>query len=476
MLTYLKRQTDLITLIFWIIIVIFYMDLGGIIQSSDGEMNILAIPSQFVITLMAYVFFYLRYAKSNYNYTNKRFIDYYTLIIIIWYAYYLIWYYWLNNPYFPGFIRLLARNTRMLMQGLIVFPIIYFATNNLYDFIKILTWSTFSIILLFVITLLTGIPFIAINTEPRVFINLNRHFLLGEGLLAFSLPIALSYSMMKFKSDKLTIWSGAMVILYYCLTLTRANIVGIIEHIFIISFIVNYIHSKKIHKMFQRIMDIRYSAAIMVAIISLWLLFPLYLNSLGPIAKNTISVFTGWETDLEIVDARLSLTQKVGIVNAIKENMWLGTGYDPAWFSGGGGKDQWEGNDYRFLGSFAMYGIVGLLVFLPFYLLAIKIISKILKLIRGNYKLINNNQLVFHLPTIVGIAAASEIIKNIIEYPNWFEPIAASSESPILFIYFGLLLGSLNLIQKKIVNISRNSKRNLRIKANKLIKIRLYIY
>ena len=158
-------------------------------------------------------------------------------------------------------------------------------------------------------------------------------------------------------------------------------------------------------------------------------------------------VVTG-ETSGGSVDNRLSLSGKIGIIDAIKESPFFGTGYDPSWFTGDGGENEWEGADYIFLGSLAQFGVVGLILFLPFYIMAIKIIRNLLFVIRANFSYILKESSILRPAVLVGLAASVEFIRNIIEYPNWFFPIATTAYAPRLFIYFGLLLGSLMQINK----------------------------
>ena len=140
-------------------------------------------------------------------------------------------------------------------------------------------------------------------------------------------------------------------------------------------------------------------------------------------------------------DVRLSLSGKSGIIAAIKENYLFGTGFDPAWFTGDGGKNQWEGADYVFLASFAMYGILGLLLFLPFYIIVVKLITAFLKLTKSHYNYFVNQKETLLL-LVIGLASISEFIRNLIEYPNWYYPVGAIPDRGKYYIYLGLLLGS----------------------------------
>ena len=51
----------------------------------------------------------------------------------------------------------------------------------------------------------------------------------------------------------------------------------------------------------------------------------------------------------------------------------LGTGYNPLWLSSEGDARGYEASDYIFLGSLAQHGIIGLLIFLPIYIIVFKL-------------------------------------------------------------------------------------------------------
>ena len=107
-----------------------------------------------------------------------------------------------------------------------------------------------------------------------------------------------------------------------------------------------------------------------------------------------------------------------------------------------------EGSDYLFLSSFAMYGLIGLLILLQFYFLIIKIITALIKEIKLHRTLIYNNKNNFALPVIIGIAVSADYIKHFFEYPNWFGVLLTSYN----FILFGLLLWSYCTIKIRIMS------------------------
>ena len=155
----------------------------------------------------------------------------------------------------------------------------------------------------------------------------------------------------------------------------------------------------------------------------------------------------------------MSLTKKVSMVSTIKDNLLFGTGYDQRWFTNvkSDKTDKWEGSDYIFLGAFGQFGIIGLLLFSPFYIFSLRVIRSGMQLIKVNKDLIYQNSNMFYFSIITFIACSSEIIKNLIEYPNWFAPISASSSGYLFFIILGLLLGSYMSINNNLEILIKNN-------------------
>lgn len=239
--------------------------------------------------------------------------------------------------------------------------------------------------------------------------------------------------------------------------------VGVIEYVIILSFMVNYVQRKFVLNSITKYLNFKNIIIGSFLIIVLSVFASNLLETTSKLALGTLGSIGlieykegGGNTD----KARMSLVAQVGIVNAIKENFLIGTGFDSDWMTGDGGDKKWEGSDYIFLSAFAMYGIIGLIIFLPFYILSFKIIRRILLLIRLNKNAIYKYIDTVGIPIVVGMAACAELVKNMIEYPNWFAPIGAIDYSSKYYIFFGLLLGSyFNLKFKfKKINSSNGQK------------------
>ena len=426
----------------WFLIV-FYLDPGGFLYAYLPPLGITFV--QLVFTVVLIVLYSYNLKKIHYEVVRLPYIKAYLVIIILWNLYYFIVYYGVNNnEEYPGIFISILRNMVMIINSLIVLPIVFLSLYSLKSFLKILVISTFIIGMGFLLTVQTGLPFVPtwVGTRSQLE-NAYRTFLYGYGLMNFVIPIFIVVLYSRFKYEKTILISSIVVILMMFTTVFRRDIVGAVEHILIIALLISIIERKKILKSISKFINIRSVSIGMTLFISLRLFAPNYLETAEELFTNSLIELGLIETRNSALknDLRMSLTAKVGIINAISENFYFGTGYDVNWFKGDGGTQEWEGADYVFLGAFGMYGIVGLILFLPFYILSVKVIIGFVKTARDNFNEIENNKNLLY-PLVVGVAASSEIIKNILEYPNWYYPVGAIQDRGKYFIFLGLLIGS----------------------------------
>ncbi|MCF6296963.1 MAG: hypothetical protein L3J08_03110 [Flavobacteriaceae bacterium] len=431
--------------IFWIIVVI-YLDPGGFLVLYVPPIQRTAL--YILLLVIAYVIFNFHYAnRDKRNKVPLKFVKSYIAIAIAWALYYYIIFYGYNNDDFPGVTTMFLRTFNTIFKLLIVIPIVYFSTINLKSFINILVWSTIFIGSIFIITVFTGIPLIEILSASRGedIGALKRSFMHGYGIINFVLPITISLFYLKYKLSKKILAAFFIVVTIIFITIYRRDMVGLIEYIIILSITVNYIQKKAFIKTVTKFLNFRNIIFVSIAIFLLGIFTPKVLDSSIEIVEGTLSSIGIIDSNKSVGStdaARLSFGDKIGIITAIKDNPFIGTGYNEMWYTGDGGNKGWEGSDYIFLAALAMYGVVGLLIFFPFYILSYKIIKRLIKLIRYNYKWVYVYKSYLWVPIVIGLAASAELIKNFLEYPNWFFPIGAVQDNARYFIFFGLLLGS----------------------------------
>lgn len=441
----MKKNYDLFVIIFWIIVV-FYQDPGGFIFANNENRvdDTLSVMHTFGSIAFMYIIFIFRYNNKNLMLIEDKFLQFYGIIIFIWSVYYFLWFYGLNNPASSSLLKLITRNNRMVGQILLVFPLVYFSSINLKSFVKILSWSTLIIMIMFLISVFLNLDLVKLDIGSRgMDSGLNRYFMFGYGLMYFLVPLALSYLLMKFKNERIILFSAFFVVVFFFLSILRREIIGIAEHLIILALLVNYIYKRKVLSFVWRFINVRSVAFVVITIITISIVFPKVIENIYFVAEQTYIRTVLGEGSVESTDdERVSFTAMRDMLSIIDKNMILGIGYK--------GTSLFEVCDYIFLSAFGLYGIVGLVIFLPFYIITFTIIVLFVKLIRENLTLIKQNESTFIYPIIVGLAASAEYIRNIIEYPNWFWPIAFCMYSPKYYIYFGLLVGSYYQLKKNI--------------------------
>ncbi len=439
----MKEKSSFSINIFWIII-IFYLDPGGYMYSYLSPTANTMIS--FIFLIVAYLIFNFYYRKSKVDVVNLQYVKGYIIFIAVWVIYYLaVFYGYNNNEGFPGIPNMILRNPNIFFKSLIVIPIVYFSMFSLNSFLRILIWSTIIIGFLFIVTIVTGLPLMQTWNADRNVGNAKRNFMYSYGIINFMVPLTICAAFLKFKIPKKMLVAGGMAIAVILITLWRRDMVGVIEYVVILSVMVNFVQRKFVLNSMTKYLNFKNIIIGSLLLIFLSVFASNILETTSKLALGTLGSIGiieynegGGNTD----KARMSLVAQVGIVNAIKDNFLIGTGFDSNWMTGDGGDKKWEGSDYIFLSCFAMYGIIGLIIFLPFYVLSFKIIRRLLLLIRLNKNAIYKHIDYIGIPIVIGIAACAELVKNMIEYPNWFAPIGAIDYSSKYFIFFGLLLGS----------------------------------
>ena len=454
----MKEKKSILINIFWII-VIFNLDPGGFIHSYFSPIAETLFSFGSIIT--AYFIFNFYYRNSAINLFKLPYVKAFAIFIVVWNIYHFGVYYGFNNASYPGIPLSILKNPGMIFKSLIVFPIIYFSTFSLNSFVRILTYSTIVIGLMFILSVITGIGLIETWNANRNVGGVNRNFMYGYGLMYFVIPMAIAMIFLNFKIKKSILLASVISFLVIILTVFRRDIIGVFEYIFIIAVIINYIEDKFWLKSVSKYLNLKTILIVSLSIFLLSVFASNFLNKTVDMTTNTLGALGiientqgGSNTD----KTRLSLSAKFGIVKAIEENIYTGTGYDSAWFTGDGGDNKWEGSDYIFLSAFAMYGLCGLIVFFPFYIIYIKVLKSFAKFLKSRYAFLLKHKIEFWVPMVVGVAAGAEIVKNIIEYPNWFYPIGAIDNSSKFFVFFALLLGALVSVKMKfnIMSIQKN--------------------
>lgn len=434
----MHKTEDISSYFFWFFIV-FYLDPGGILIARI-ENSILRTVVFTVLYGIAFVIFLYKKRHGVFDNLKIPIIKPYIIIMLFWNLYYYIVYLWINNSQFEGFAKILTSHLDMILKTIIVIPIIYFATYSLKPFMKILVYSTILIGLAFILSVFTGVEIINTASAKRGLGNLHRYFMDGYGLIYFLIPITISFLLLR-KIQMNVFLAGIIAVVIIFLTVMRREMVGIVESLTIISLLITYMYKSRLYKAIVKVINFKSMSIAIIAIVMLYVFSPKVIDSVVLLGENILNEL-GIGNSQENVRMQLNSSSKMGIMNSIRNNIYFGTGYISDWYTGAGGKNQLEGSDYVFLACIGMYGVVGLLIFLPFYFYILSVIRTVMKFVRNNINIIYNLKCSFWLPLVVILSAATEFLKNIIEYPNWFFPIGAITSSAKFFIFLGLLIGA----------------------------------
>lgn len=429
--------------IFWLCIV-FFIDPGGYIEVyNDGRL--FGIHFQLFLGLLAYTLFFLANGQRIFN---KLFMLQYLRFFFIWILYYWFVHGWLVTDVYSTPFSIIIKGQRMFWSLAIFIPIVFFARKDVSSFIQIFSLVNIVILILFIITSLTSLQLMPITTGAegsRGFTDLARHMMFSFGIIYFGIPLAIASIYLNgwSKTNYLLIISASLVFVHHALLILRRELIGLLLFIIISTFLFNYLKRFHYYRAIYQVFSFRLILFISFLFFFLFLLSPDYLESTIMAFYDSIHAIFYGENLIGVEERRLSLTQNTGILKAIVDYPYFGTGFHPDWYTGDGGANEWMGSDFIFLSCIGMYGFVGLLIFVRFYFFCYRFIRDAIKLIRDYYyaHVIFLNRRT-NSALLVAIATSLEIIRNMIEYPNWFLPIGATTASSTMFIYFGLLVGS----------------------------------
>lgn len=365
--------------------------------------------------------------------------------LIIFISIYLFYFFFAFGIIIPdsslGMILNFIRQTReVFFYMVLVYPVFIFTLRSLPLFIKYFLYSSLIILIFQLATIYTGIQFIPIVTAERQFLyGATRYFLGSYGMLPILPNLAMVMFLFKIKIPrrKLILFLGLLMSFSWILSITRRHILGMI----IVFFMYYFFYQKWNHKPIISSKFIRPAFVIIIAFISLSLLFPSQAKNTFVAIENTYSTFIlGEETVYGKQDTRLQFDQTF-FISLINNSPILGTGYTPNWFVGEGKSEggQYEASDYPFLAALAAFGVLGLVVFSYYYLWLIKYLRHIYFYLKGNLKIINvNSQEFLFVVTFFGY-----FTYVLFQYMNWFGAMGlrnAGSNFFIIAIFYGSLV------------------------------------
>lgn len=445
-----RTYTKLIDYVFWITFIVF-TNPGAILSafgedSSDGGINITDVL--IVILFGCYVLL----PRKN-NFVNDKTYSKTLKYLLIFLLYYLIVFGFFvpvlkDNPNYTPFTTFI-KIRHGIINVVLVFVVYEFFLRSSAIFFKYFLYSSIVVIVLFLFSALIGVELLPVKTMDRSFVETQRLLMENYGLMPLLIPMGAVAFIFKFdiKYKKIILISFVLMFITWLLSLIRRNIFGTFLYFILALMINNFIQHKAIFSLKKFIKISIYSV---ILIFFIQLTFPKYLEA-GIIAgQETINVIKYGKTTSGRKDARLGLGKDF-MQELIRENFIFGTGFDNRWRTSEGDKAGYEASDYPLLSAIAMSGIVGLLFFLPIYIVLLKTLIYDIKYLRRTQLNLQSIESYFFILFIV------YFIFDFIQYMNWFLPLSLFSHSghKSWFVFLAMYLAS-----RKLFYYKENSKKS----------------
>ena len=376
-------------------------------------------------------------------------------ISFLFLLYYIFVFIIIQDDYTPLSISSKLIKSRLVIIGwTLILPVYYFsAYRSIRLFIKLFLISSVIVAFLVILSLVMDIQLIFTHSGNRGYVDVMRILLDGYGLIELGLYLLIAvYIIPKtfyFKARRNLIISSLSIYLVYLLTLTRRYIIFVA-----ISVGAAYFISKYVFRRGSRFQS-RIAVAFMAGVIIVALFFNDYLGGIkGSIVSISITKEKGYGSTYD----RISLFQHTPTIKLFTDNMVWGSGYQNEYYATMEDATYGlEGSDYVFLSSLAMFGLVGVFLFLPFYISLYSTLIKGMKIMKYNIRNIHRYFFFLWPSIIIFMATALFFIKHLLSYPNWFSFFGPNSFFEMYFIFAGLLFGSLKNLENSLLIIS-NSK------------------
>lgn len=412
-------KNNFIDYLFWVLFILF-TNPGGIQQALGlydfvGRINL----NDFIFVILAGC--YLLVPKRNrYKDPLTKKIKRY---MIIFFVYFFIVFGYLTpifkNPDTNVIFNFIKLRFSFYNFGLFFF-VLTFWKRSWRIFLKLFIYSSIIILVLFLQSLITGIDVIPREETARGFISLNRNMLLFYGLMPLFTAIGVILLIFKFetKYKKLFIVGFLMINIAWVLSLTRRHILGLFICFFIGYLLYFYIKKHNIKNVVKPL--IRSVAVFGCIIIVLRLFFPAYLSAGINSIESAIHVIRYGKDITGKIDERLALFGRYRMVEEFKKSPLFGTGFKNIWRIQEGEELGYESSDYHFQAALAMTGMIGCLMFLPIYIILIKMLFRDLKHLKKSVILPNSLALLMLLSFILWFTYL------MLQYINWFGPVSNS--------------------------------------------------
>ena len=414
----LKNKYPVIDYLFWITFFLF-TNPGGILEalgedtSKAGTID----ARDFLFLVIFGLFFIITYVTTIRDINYNKATGYLAVFGI--YYFFVFGFIIPELKETPGYsLFLFIKKSRKTLYSLLMFAIVYrFFIRSYIVFFRIYLLSSFVILTLFIVGFITGFEILPVERFNRGFVNIDRIFMVSEGFLPLLIPMGAAAIVFKsdFRWRNVVLINFALMFIVYLLSITRRDIIGTVIYFFIGMILFNYFQHKPIIPI-KKIISVGFLFILFGFFISF--AFPKYADAGVKGVKEAVHIVQYGETSTGKADVRLGLGKEF-MQNLIIDNLYFGTGFDNRW-RGTGDKQGYETSDYPFLSAIAMTGIVGILIFLPIYILLVRNILYDIRFIRNNKVDFRS----FHF--FIFVYLIIYFIYDLLQYMNWFLPVSLS--------------------------------------------------
>jgi len=437
----IKTKPKLIDYFFWIIFII-YTNPGGILEYFGENGKESGIDISDFLFFMLFGCYLVVFKKG--RFVKDKMYGKVIKSLIIFSLYYLIVFCFFvpilkNVPNYSVF-NTIIKIRHGIFNILLVVMIYEFYMRSQMIFFKSFLFSSIIVMILFIISFFSGFEILPVEEMNRVFVETKRLLMMNYGLMPILIPMGIVILIFKFdiRFDKIIVIGFFLMFIVWLLSLLRRNIFGTVIYFVVASFLFNYITHKDLIP-FKKIISTTFYLIILFFILQLS--FPKYVEGGYAAFEETIHIIQYGETISGGKDSRMGFGTKF-IQNIIFNNPFFGTGFDNKWRTLDGDRAGYEATDYPFLSSLAMSGVMGVLFFLPIYIILIKMLIMDIRYLRVN----RFDSLSFE--TYMLVLFIVYFIFDLMQYMNWFLPISIIGDIK-WYVYLALYMASRNIFYRK---------------------------
>lgn len=428
---------------FWIAVTVF-MDPGGYIQTYIPRTLLGGLQISDLTFLLLFVPLISPKVelKPFFNSKDNQWFVYYLLIYTVFY-HILVYGFIAPGGKVSSLVELIQYQRLTLWGFLAIIPAyIFFKRNHLLFFKFALITSAF-LMSFFIIRFTTGLNIVPIwEFERSRGSNIMRIALLGYGFTQWFLYMLFIKISFRIQLPKMK-WINFIAFVIFVaemLTLTRRVLFSMIFQVFLVYYFSQKMSRKSIIS-FEVPKLLKYMAGM---ILLLYLVAPKYIDySLSGI-NDTISIFQKGEDTRGEIDGRSEGDIPQHIARFVKSPV-IGYGWDELWYSNKTEAGGLSANDVPLTAALGMFGILGLLLFTPFYLKVFKILFKNFTLLQQFYLkgIAQKHALLFTISLFLTINFTN---KYTLGFLGYYGDLISGASRVMNMMYLGFLLAAFDLI------------------------------